>query len=436
MTTPGHNPTIEQRLVSACIVAGPQGFAHAAGEGITPDHFTDPVARACWRAGTVCVTEGTHPDTAGIYRAIAGLDGEAKPSAVDIANLEQVEATSVHLRRLTSDVIDLYRRRRLIASMTAGLDAARSISAKEWGDVWSGVEPHIRSAQDITAGAKTRSLAEVAANAKRLLLNPEVNDAVPSHCPRWDEAATPCRAGQLIVIAGRPGAGKSAFAGQVAHAIAQQATTAFFSLEMSAEEILTRLARLRTNPAPLWPENIAKQLDGLGQMSTLKIYEVEHARTVAQIEAACRLLAASPAGLGAVVIDYLQLVTPPAGMSRENREQQVASMSRAFKLLARTLKVPVFLLAQLNREVEKDAKRRKPRLSDLRESGAIEQDADRVWFLYPADEDAAHEGRHLEVMLYQAKCRNGPAGLEARYVFDRVGMQFKPQTRKSDPAPF
>jgi replicative DNA helicase len=249
---------------------------------------------------------------------------------------------------------------------------------------------------------------------------------VPSICAEWDQQASPCKAGQLIVIAGRPGAGKSAFAGQVAHNIAQGATTAFFSLEMSAEEILTRMARLRVNPRPQWDETIAAELDALATFATLRIYEVEHARSVAQIEAVCRLLAASPQGLGAVVVDYLQLVTPPAGSGRENREQQVAAMSRAFKLLARTLKVPVFLLAQLNREVDKGEKKRRPRLSDLRESGAIEQDADRVWFLYPANEDAMSEGRTLDVILYQAKCRNGPAGLEALFAFDRLGMQFVP----------
>jgi replicative DNA helicase len=426
MSTPGVNQTAERRLISACMVAGIAGWSYAAGEGVLAEHFSDPICHALWRAGSVCLAEGTHPDSAGLYRAIAGLDGEAKPSALEIANLEALEATSLHLRRLTADVIDLSRRRKLITAMAAGLEAAKDGSAKEWADIWAGVEPHIRSAQDITAGAKSRTLAEVAANAKRLLLTPDQSDSVPSICAEWDQQASPCKAGQLIVIAGRPGAGKSAFAGQVAHNIAQGSTTAFFSLEMSAEEILTRMARLRVNPRPQWDETIAAELDALAGYSTLRIYEVEHARTVAQIEAVCRLLAASPQGLGAVVVDYLQLVTPPAGSGRENREQQVAAMSRAFKLLARTLKVPVFLLAQLNREVDKGEKKRRPRLSDLRESGAIEQDADRVWFLYPANEDAMSEGRMLDVILYQAKCRNGPAGLEALFAFDRLGMQFVP----------
>lgn len=430
MSTPGLNPLIERRLVSACMTAGAAGFSHASGEGITPAHFTDAVARACWRAASLCVAEGAQPDSAGVYRAISGLDGEAHPSALEIANLAETEATSMHLRKLTQDVLNLHRRRLLIAAMAAAHEAARDGSAKEWDEIWAGVEPHLRSAQDITAGGRSRSLAEMVTGAKRQLLEPDVRDTVPSLMPAWDEQAGAVRAGQLVVIAGRPGAGKSALAGQVAHNIAKSGrTVAFFSLEMSGEEIVTRLAKLRTNPLPLWDTNIAKQLDELGKMTTLRIFEVEQARSCAQIEAMARLLKSSPQGLGAVVVDYLQLVTPPSGGNKENREQQVAAMSRAFKLLARTLGVPVFLLAQLNRQVEKDSRR--PRLSDLRESGAIEQDADRVWFVYPTNDDAMSEGREIEVALYQAKCRNGPAGIEARLIFDRAGMAFRPNPNPS-----
>lgn len=424
MSTPGQNPLIERRLVSACMVAGSPGFAHASGEGITASHFADPTARACWRAAAVCVAEGTEPDSAGIFRAISGLDGEAHPSALEIANLSETETTSAHLRRLTTDVINLYRRRMLISSMAAAHEAARDVGAKEWEEIWAGVEPHLRAAQDITAGNRSRSLAEMVTGAKRQLLEPDVRDTVPGLLPAWDQQASPCRAGQLIVIAGRPGAGKSALAGQIAHNIAKSGrSVAFFSLEMSGEEIVTRLAKLRTNPLPLWDTHIAKQLDELAKLTTLRIFEVEQARTVAQIEAMARLLKSSPQGLGAVVVDYLQLVTPPNSGGKDNREQQVAAMSRAFKLMARTLGVPVFLLAQLNRQVEKDSRR--PRLSDLRESGAIEQDADRVWFVYPTNDDAQSDGREIDVALYQAKCRNGPAGIEAGLIFDRAGMSFR-----------
>jgi replicative DNA helicase len=165
----------------------------------------------------------------------------------------------------------------------------------------------------------------------------------------------------------------------------------------------------------------------VGKLRTLHIYEAEDARTIAQIEATCRLLAAS-AGLGAVVVDYLQLVAPPADTKREIREQQVAAMSRRFKLLAGAIACPVFLLCQLNRESEKEDRR--PRLSDLRESGAIEQDADRVWFLYrpkpaPNQSPVGEDASEIDVALYQAKCRNGPGGIEAVLRFNRPTFNFR-----------
>ncbi len=166
---------------------------------------------------------------------------------------------------------------------------------------------------------------------------------------------------------------------------------------------------------------------GLGTQSTLRIFEAEDAGSIAEIEAQCRLLAAAPSGIGCVVVDYLQLVTPPADTKREPREQQVAAMSRRFKLMARAIRCPVFLIAQLNRESERD--QRRPRLSDLRESGSIEQDADRVWFLYrpqprAGDPLPSEDVSEIEVALYQAKCRNGPAGIEAVLKFNRPLFSF------------
>jgi replicative DNA helicase len=172
---------------------------------------------------------------------------------------------------------------------------------------------------------------------------------------------------------------------------------------------------------------VAAQIDEVAKLRTLHVYEASDAPGIAQIEATCRLLAASPSGLAAVVVDYLQLVQPPADTKREVREQQVAAMSRRFKLLARALDCPILLLCQLNRESEKDERR--PRLSDLRESGSIEQDADRVWFLYrpkpvPSQLPPPEDASEIDVALYQCKCRNGPAGIEAVLRFNRPTFSF------------
>jgi replicative DNA helicase len=119
------------------------------------------------------------------------------------------------------------------------------------------------------------------------------------------------------------------------------------------------------------------------------------------------------------------LIAPPAETKRENRERQVAELSRRFKLLAGELKCPVVLLAQINRESEKE--QRRPRLSDLRESGAIEQDADRVWFLYqPEDQNMSGDesAGEVRVALYQIKCRNGRPGIQTILNFNRPLFTF------------
>jgi replicative DNA helicase len=209
-------------------------------------------------------------------------------------------------------------------------------------------------------------------------------------------------------------------------------TVAFFSLEMAAHQVIDRWALRRAGRNGIGGDQFANsqvvaQIEEIGRQRHIHLFDAQTCNTIAQIESQCRLLAASPMGLALVVVDYLQLVTPPADSKREPREQQVAQMTRRFKLLADTLACPVILLAQLNRESEKEERR--PRLSDLRESGSIEQDADRVWFIY-RPKLAEHEplppedASEIKVALYQSKCRNGPAGVEAILRFNRPCFSF------------
>lgn len=430
--TPGHNPHTERRLVSACLAGGPGDVLAAAGEGLTAAAFADPTARMVWSALSTAVAQGQGAEIEAVHRILAGLDGSVEAATRIISEVIGLEPTSVWRRNLTTDVLDLARRRRLIAATASAAAEACSGSHREFDAVWEATEPYLRAAQESSAETRTRTLADIAAEAKGQLLKPDPRATVSTGLHAWDRQATPARAGQLVVIAARPGCGKSALAGQIAHHVAtHEKPVAFFCLEMSAEEVVTRLARLRCYGRQPTNEALAAELDQLGKLDSLRLYEIEQAKTVEQIEATCRLMAASPRGLGAVVIDYLQLVRPPADVRRESREVQVAAMSRAFKLLARSLGAPVFLLAQLNRDVEKDD--RPPRLSDLRESGAIEQDADRVWFIYtPKNATPAPSGASsVDVMLLQAKCRNGPSGVQAPLTFHRSAMAFT--LRNSNP---
>lgn len=422
----GSNAEVERRLLAACL-AGDATDAHAAaGAGLVPDSFSDPVSRAVWIALTLAVNAGEGVGIDAVARYLTGPERMSAGSVQDLADIAILQPTTLSLGGLVRDVLGMARRRRLLAATASAHEEAGSGSHREWLEVWEATEPHLRAALETSSDAQSRTLADMATAARDQILRPDARPITPTGFDGWDRDATPPSPGQLIVIAARPGGGKSAFAAQIAHHVATKGgkPVVFFSLEMSGEEILTRMARLRAYPRAPFEHTLGEELDKLAALKTLRIYEVEHARTLSQIESISRLAASNPKGLGAVVVDYLQLVAPPAESKRENREQQVAAMSRAFKLLARTIKAPVFLLAQLNREVEKD-EGRPPRLSDLRESGSIEQDADRVWFLYrPKGDAAAPASTTIDVMLYQAKCRNGPSGVQAGLKFHRNSMAF------------
>ena len=200
----------------------------------------------------------------------------------------------------------------------------------------------------------------------------------------------------LIILAARPAMGKSAFAMNLALNIARKQvnengnrpTVAIFSFEMSQEQITQRML---ASMAQLHLGNIQKGNLNHKEMSYLKVainelsslnlyYSDSSLNTVADIRAKCRRLK-QKMGLDFVVIDYLQLINTSASSSRSNRQEQVAEMSRALKQLARELDIPILALSQLSRDID-SRENKHPVMSDLRESGAIEQDADLIMFLY------------------------------------------------------
>ncbi len=427
-TDPHHNPELEKALLSCCLF-GPDEVFKSARDGLCADAFYNLNHRALWVALTVCASEDRSTDVAVVWRRLSGLTGDGvSVSALDLSNLYGVEPTPMRRSSLLNDVVGLWRQRRLCAALRASLASAEG-NAPDWQSVWDATEPHLRAAQSVTEDNAGRTLASMAEGAAHRIEHGDTRAAIRSGIDEWDRLAGSPRAGELIVIAGRPGTGKTALALQMTrlNATADPATTAFFSLEMTGEELVMRMAASEAGRAGLFdPKKQIPAAKTIGQLKTLQIFEGRDTSGVSQIEARCRLMAAHPAGLRLVVIDYLQLVAPPSETRRENRERQVAEMSRRFKLLALALQCPIVLLAQLNRESERD--QRRPRMSDLRESGAIEQDADRLWFLYqetkenemPPSEDAAE----IPVKLYQAKCRNGQPGIVANLQFNRPIFTF------------
>jgi replicative DNA helicase len=239
---------------------------------------------------------------------------------------------------------------------------------------------------------------------------------IPSGYPDLDKMTSGFQRSDLIILAARPSVGKTAFALNVAQNVAARAgeTVAIFSLEMAASQLVQRMicaegnldaSRMRTG----WLEedDWQKLTMAIGTLAKAPIYiDDTPGITVQDIRAKCRRLQAEK-GLGLILIDYLQLIQ---GRGRgENRQQEVSEISRTLKGIARELNVPIIALSQLSRSVEQRQDKR-PMMSDIRESGSIEQDADIVAFLYRDDYyDKETENKNvIEVII--AKQRNGPTG--------------------------
>jgi len=260
-------------------------------------------------------------------------------------------------------------------------------------------------------------------NIERLQANKGGLTGVPSGFPRLDYMTTGFQRGDLVIVAGRPSMGKTSWVLNVAQnaAIDHQVPVAIFSLEMSKEQLVQRLLcsearvdaqRLRTGR--LSPSDYQRIGTAGAKLNTAPIWiDDSPGGTVLDMRAKARRLKAD-AGLGMLIVDYLQLM---AGTGRvESRQQEVSQISRALKALARELEVPVLALSQLSRGPEQRTEHR-PQLSDLRDSGSIEQDADLVMFLYRPEyyssSETDEEGKSLlgKAELIIGKQRNGPTGV-------------------------
>ena len=240
---------------------------------------------------------------------------------------------------------------------------------------------------------------------------------IPSGFVDLDRMTAGFQPNDLIIVAARPSVGKTAFALNVAQNVAVRAseTVAIFSLEMSAAQLVQRIIcaesnvdaqRMRTGH--LEGDDWEKLSMAIGSLSEAQIYiDDTPGITVSDIRAKCRRLKKEK-GLGMILIDYLQLIQG-RGKAGENRQQEVSEISRTLKQIARELEVPVIALSQLSRGVEQRQDKR-PMMSDLRESGSIEQDADIVAFLYRDDyyDKESEKKNIIEIII--AKQRNGPVG--------------------------
>jgi len=291
-------------------------------------------------------------------------------------------------------------------------------------------------------------LRETIKNIELLYEKKEHVTGVPTGFIDLDEKTAGFQRGDLIIIAGRPSMGKTAFALNIAQYAAlhsdQKTPVAIFSLEMSKEQLVTRLlcsesridaSRLRTGH--LVDTDWEKLARGAGKLHEAKIFiDDSPSISVLEMRAKCRRLK-SEQNLGLIIVDYLQLMR--GGSNPESRQQEISEISRSLKALAKELEVPVVALSQLNRGLESRTDKR-PMMSDLRESGAIEQDADLIMFVYRetvycekcknrdlnCDENHEH---NAEINI--GKQRNGPTGT-VNLAFLGEYTRFENQSHRND----
>src|SRR6056300_1634194 len=263
-------------------------------------------------------------------------------------------------------------------------------------------------------------LPQVVESVEQRMQNASDATGMPTGFTDLDKMTSGLQPSDLIIIAGRPSMGKTSLALNMAEhvAIEKKMPVAVFSMEMASMQLTTRLIgsvgrvdqhKMRTGQ--LDDDDWEKLTDSLGQLNEAPIHIDEgSALNTFEVRARARRLQRQVGQLGLIVIDYIQLMSAPIGKQTENRATEISEISRSLKSLAKELHVPVVALSQLNRSVEQRVDKR-PVMSDLRESGAIEQDADVIMFIYRDDvynPESPDKGL-AEILL--AKQRNGPVGM-------------------------
>lgn len=444
---PPHNIEAEQAVLGA-IFLEPEAFSTAA-ERIGPSDFFRAGHQVIFEAMlelfekgepidlvtvTTLLSDSNKLEIAGGVPYLTDL-ASSVPTAANIDYYSKIVEEKALLRRLiqtaTEIVTESYNREDEVEEL---LDQAeRNILA-------------VSSRKNATSFKPIKDvLIEVYDNIEKLHHAKDDVTGIPTGFRDLDRITSGFQKSDLIIIAARPSMGKTAFALNIAQnvAINTDENVAIFSLEMGAEQLVQRMLcaegnidsqRLRTGK--LEQEDWGKLTMAMGSLSHAGIFiDDSPGIRVSDIRSKCRRLKQEH-GLGMIIIDYLQLIQGSERL-RENRQQEVSEISRSLKSLARELEVPVIALSQLSRSVEQRQDKR-PMMSDLRESGSIEQDADIVGFLYREDYyDKDSDNQNIEIII--SKQRNGPTGtVELAFVkeFNKfVDLEFRYDEEDAPPIP-
>ncbi|MET3560219.1 replicative DNA helicase [Bartonella japonica] len=404
-----HNIEAEQALLGAILINN--DALDRVSDFLKPEHFFDPLHQKIYEVSSHFIEKGKLADPATIKPFIPAEERIGDITVYNyVVRLVKEAVTIINTEDYGRVIYDLFIRRSLInigeQAVNTAFDApieltpAQQIETVEnqlfrlaekgkYGGGFENFNEAVRKAVDMVSAAKKRS--------SRL-------SGIATHIKMLDEKMGGLQPSDLIVLAGRPGMGKTSLATNIAFNIANAYThddkienssqkneggiVGFFSLEMSSEQLATRIISEQTEVSSsdlrrgnILEEHFAKIIRAMHHLQKVPLYiDQTGGISITQLAARARRLKRQH-GLDVLIIDYIQLMTGSSKRSSENRVQEITEITTGLKALAKELNIPIIALSQLSRQVENRTDKR-PQLSDLRESGSIEQDADIVLFVY------------------------------------------------------
>ena len=398
------------------------------GDLLTEHDFYRDDHRRIWRHIVKLIEKGRPADVVTVDESIKSSEDRDRTGGLAyLGALAQNTPSAQNIRCYGEIVRDRAIMRKLVEAGAEISDSALNPAGKDIGQILDEAESKVfQIAESGTRGRQgfhdiqqllTRVMERVETLYQRD--NPLDITGVPTGYHDLDQRTSGLQGGDLVIIAGRPSMGKTALALNIAEhvAVENRLPVAVFSMEMSGTQLAMRMLgsighldqhKLRTGR--LTDEDWNRLTNAVGKLHDAPIHIDESASINAlELRARARRLHRQYGKLGLIVIDYLQLMSSTSGSEDENRATQISAMSRSLKALAKELDVPVVALSQLNRGLEQRPNKR-PVMSDLRESGAIEQDADLILFIYRDEvyNDSTPDKGVAEIII--GKQRNGPIG--------------------------
>lgn len=409
---PPHDLSAEESILGSILIDSEAIIR--VGELLRPESFYDSAHKRIYEAMEVLYEDRQPIDAVTLTNQLKKMKQLKKVGGVSkIAELSNLVSTAANVENYAQLVVESYVKRRVIR-LAGELSQQAFDAGTEMADLIDLAEQKVfdvsRTRTDKSFVPLKDTLVESFERLDELQRSGDDLRGLPTGFVDLDQKLAGLQRSNLVILAARPGMGKTALALNIAQYITVSAAkkVGFFSLEMSKEELVDRLLvaqadidawRLKTGR--LDQQDFLKLSDAMGVLADAPLFiDDKPGMSIYEIRTKARRLAAEQ-NVDLIIMDYLQLAH---GRTRDNRVQEVGEISQGLKNIARELRIPVLALSQLNRAVESRGEKA-PQLSDLRESGSIEQDSDVVMFLYRQD-DEVREAMKLKV----AKHRNGPLG--------------------------